>query len=443
VRTSSTIATLAALFLLTATLAAPAARAIDIVITDFLDTAIPVAVVPFGYAAEAGAAPLDFAQVIGADLARSGRFAPMPFADLPSRPSEFSAVNFKDWRLVGIDFIVIGRVLAVAADRWEVEFRLLDVVRGTQMFGYKIPTDIRHLRLTAHRIADLIYEKLTGERGAFATRIAYVTVQGKGDPKRGGRGRTYKLYIADSDGANAQEVVTSQEPLLSPAWSADGRRLAYVSFITRNSAIWVRNLETQDAQQISGGAGINSAPAWSPDGRRLALTLSKDGNPEIYVLDVATRVLRRITNDPAIDTEPNWAPDGQSLLFTSDRAGGPQIFSVNLGDGAVRRVTINKGGYNARPRYSPDGKRIAMVHGDNQGYRIAVLEVATDRLTLLTDTRQDESPSFAPNGSMIIYTTTRAQGTELAQVSADGRFKFRLTQSGGEVREPDWGPIIQ
>ncbi|MCC7412439.1 MAG: Tol-Pal system beta propeller repeat protein TolB [Gammaproteobacteria bacterium] len=420
-------------------------RAEDILtikITKGIESALPIAIVPFGWAG-ATPAPGDVAGIVAADLARSGRFAPMPFEDLPGRPTDFAEVNFRDWRLLGMENLVIGRMSATAAGQYEIEFRLVDVFRGRQLVGFKVPASERNLRFTAHQVADIIYKALTGEAGAFATRVAYVVAEGKGDPKKGGRGKTYRLQLADADGYDPRTLLTSKEPLLSPAWAPDGRRIAYVSFEDRNSAIWVQDVETGKGEQVSGGVGINSAPAWSPDGRRLAMTLSRDGNPEIYILDLATRRFQRVTNNLAIDTEPAWSPDGTSLVFTSDRGGSPQIYSVDLRDGTTRRVTYDVGKYNARASYSPDGKRLVLVNGDGRNFRIATLELATGTLEKLTETRLDESPSFAPNGSMIIYTTAGPRGTELAAVSTDGRVRQRLTQSVGEVREPDWGPFLR
>lgn len=414
---------------------------LTIEITRGIDSALPIAVVPF--AAGEGAPALDVAAVIAEDLARSGRFAPMPVADLPARPHEFAGIAFRDWRLLGMENLVIGRVQVTGPGQYEIEFRLVDVFRGAQLVGYKVPATDRTLRFTAHQIADIIFEKLTGTPGAFATRIAYVTVQGVADPKRGGRGRTYRLHLADADGHNPRTLVESPEPLMSPAWSPDGRRIAYVSFEDRNSAIWVQDVQSGEREQVAGGSGINSAPAWSPDGRRLALTLSRDGNPEIYILDLGSRRLQRITNNLAIDTEPAWSPDGRRIAFTSDRGGSPQIYVHELGDGGTRRLTHGKGRYNARARYSPDGSRLALVNGDGSSFRIGVLDLAADTLDVLTDARLDESPSFAPNGSMIIYATVSARGTELAAVSVDGRVRQRLRQGAGDVREPAWGPFLR
>lgn len=403
-----------------------------IVIEKGLDSALPIAIVPFGGGAEDP--PADVASVIAANLARTGRFAPMPFEDLPSRPSEFSEVRFQDWRLFGMEYLVIGRTDRLPSGEFEVRFRLVDVYRGKQLVGYRVPSQADKLRLTAHQISDIIYEKLTGERGAFATRVAYVTVE------RGrGKNKVFRLQLADADGFNARTLLESPEPLLSPAWSPDGNRIAYVSFEDGNSAIYVQDIRSGQRERVAGGVGINSAPAWSPDGSRLALTRSLDGNPEIYLLDLRTRRFTRLTNNAAIDTEASWAPDGRSLVFTSDRGGGPQIYRHELATGTTRRLTFNKGNYNTRARFSPDGRSLVMVHGDD-GYRIALFDLETDGFRVLTDTRLDESPSFAPNGSMIIYTTTGPRGSELAATSVDGRVRQRLTQHGGEVREPAWSP---
>ena len=297
-------------------------------------------------------------------------------------------------------------------------------------------TAARRLQVTAfapaRKVADIIYEKLTGTRGAFATRIAYITVSGKGDNK------THRLEIADADGYNSQVLLKSGEPLLSPRWSPDGRRVAYVSFEGKNSAVYVQDVYSGKRRAVASHSGINSAPAWSPDGKKLALTLSKDGNPEIYILHLENNLLQRVTNNGAIDTEATWAPDGKTIYFTSDRGGSPQIYSASL-SGPVERITF-EGGYNARPALSPDGKKLAMVRGGN-GYQIAVKDLKSGRSQILTDGQLDESPSFAPNGGMIIYATTLGQNGVLAAVSADGQVTQRLEATRGDVREPDWGPF--
>ncbi len=420
------------LWLATSTLVA---QELTIKIDRGLASALPIAVVPFATVGETGSVP-DVAAIVSADLARSGQFAPMPAADMPSQPASFSAVNFKDWRLVGMENLVIGKVLRGADGSYVVEFRLVDVLQGKQLLGYRVPSTAENLRLTAHHVADLIYERLLNLKGAFATRIAYVTVE------KVAKGKSiYRLQVADADGYDPHTILESAQPLLSPAWSPDGNFLAYVSFEERNSAIYLQDVRSGRREKIISGSGINSAPAFAPDGERLAVTLSRDGNPEIYVYGLRSKTLTRLTNHPAIDTEANWAPDGQSLVFTSDRGGGPQIYRVSAGGGEARRVTYNMGNYNARGRHSPDGTKLAVVNGGDSGYRIGVLDLATSSFALVTDTRNDESPSFAPNGSMIIYATMSARGTELAATSTDGRLKQRLALQRGEVREPAWGPF--
>jgi TolB protein len=423
-------------FLFIGMLAAPAARAVlEIKITSGVERPVPIAVVPFGWDGEPGAEPIDMHVTIGNNLARSGRFAPMDEQDMPQRPSRFQDVNLQDWRMIGMENVVIGSLKPGPDGNFEVEFRLVDVYRGTQLAGFRIPATRQQLRRTAHRISDIIFEKLTGVRGAFDTRIAYVTAVTTPN------GRRYGLQIADADGFNAQVLLESSEPLMSPAWAPDGRRIAYVSFEGKNSAIYVQDIVTGRREKVADNPGINSAPAWAPDGNRLALTLSMDGNPEIYVLHLSTRALQRITNDRSIDTEPAWSPDGTRIAFTSDRGGGPQIYEVDARGGPAKRLSF-EGPYNARPRYSPDGKFLAVVHGRDRRYRIALLEIAGGHLEILSRSQLDESPSFAPNGSMIIYTTSGRGGSELAAVSVDGRIHQRLALQEGEVREPAWGPFL-
>ena len=400
-----------------------------------IESALPIAVVPFATIGDMRDS-IDVDAVIRSDLERSGKFAPMPPADMPSRPASFSAVNFKDWRLLGMENLVIGKILRAAEGGFIVEFRVIDVYRGKQLLGFRIPTSGDNMRLTAHHVADLIYEKLLNEKGAFATRIAYVTVE-----KVTADQSVFRLQVADADGHDPHTILESSQPLLSPAWSPDGSRLAYVSFEDRNSAIYLQDIRTGSREKIISGDGINSAPAFAPDGQRLAVTLSRDGDPEIYLYSLKTKKLSRLTRHPAIDTEPNWSPDGGSIVFTSDRGGGPQIYRVGFDGSAPQRVTFNMGDYNARARHSPDGKRLAIVHGGDRGYHIAVLELNNGIFEILTSARLDESPSFAPNGSMIIYATMGPRGTELAATSTDGRLKQRLALQRGEVREPAWGPF--
>ena len=428
----------AALFLLLLTLNCfmlPARAVIDITVTEGVEHALPIAVVPFGWSGGTTEQPVYMESTIGNDLARSGRFATMDARDMPQTPTEFAAVHFKDWRMLGMQNVVIGNLRETGPDAYEVEFRLLNSFSGSQLAGFKVPATRKQLRRTAHRIADIVFEKLTGVRGAFDTRIAYVTV------KKAGAESRYNLQVSDADGFNPQVLLESTEPLLSPAWAPDGKRLAYVSFEGRTSSIYVQDIITGQRQKVAANPGINSAPAFSPDGRRLALTLSMGGDPEIYVLNLETRGLFQVTHDRSIDTEPSWSPDGTRIAFTSDRGGGPQIYEASAQGGPAKRLSF-EGPYNARPRFSPDGRTLAVVHGEDRRYQIGVFVPGSGNLDILSKSRLDESPSFAPNGSMIIYTTVGAHGSELAAVSTDGRVHQRLALQDGEVREPAWGPFL-
>ena len=407
---------------------------LTIKITQGLEGAQPIAIVPFGLQQGSQPPPQDVARIIANDLTRSARFSPLPVGDLPSRPSTASAVNFSDFRILGTPNLVIGKVNRLANGRFKVEFRLFDVFRGAQLTGYELDARPDELRRIAHQMSDIIYEALTGERGAFDTRIAYVT-----ELRSGGTSK-YALNVADSDGFNPQVVLESKAPIVSPAWSPNGRQLAYVSFEGDRPRIFSQNLATGTRQVIAAFPGLNGAPAWSPDGKQMAMTLSKDGNAEIYVMDVDSRRLRRLTVGAAIDTEPAWAPDGKSLVFTSDRGGTPQIYRISATGGRATRLTF-EGKYNSRATFAPDGKSLALVHGSKGTFRTAVLDLENKALLVLTKTTLDESPSFAPNGSMILYATSDADGGTLAGVSTDGRVRQELGTQQGDVREPAWSPF--
>lgn len=401
-------------------------------ITQGAEGGIPVAIVPFGGERAGGE---NLGAIVAADLARSGRFQVLPVERMPERPSLPEAVHFDVWRALGQDDLAIGQVEATGPGQYVARFHLFDAVRGNSLIAYSVPFAAPDARKAAHRIADLIYKQLTGENGAFATRVAYVI----STPGEMPRTRAYKLQIADTDGFNPQTVVNSREPIMSPAWSPDGSRIAYVSFESKTPAIYIQTLATGERRKISDAPGLNGAPAWSPDGSRLAMTLSKDGNPDIYVMNLDDRSLLRITNHYAIDTEPAWSRDGGQIVFTSDRGGKPQLYLVSAEGGEPRRLTY-EGDYNARGVFSPDGKSLAMVHGSGGNYRIAVMDMASKQLRILTPGRLDESPGFSPNGAMILYASRSGGTAQLSAVSFDGKVRQSLSIPGGAVREPAWSP---
>lgn len=415
--------------------AAAAQAQLVIEITRGQSDAIPIAVVPFG-SEGAALGQLDVAEVVAADLARSGRFAPLDRRDMIERPSSGDQIRFSDWRLLKSNFIAVGKLLPEGADRYSVQFELFNVLNGQRLLGQKISSTGAGLRATAHRIADLIFEQLTGIPGAFSTRIAYLTVDGAPPNQR------YKLTIADADGFNPQIIANSADPIMSPTWSADGQNLAYVSFENKSSAIFVQALRSGERRKVSARAGINGAPTWSPDGKMLALTLSrKDGDVDLYTLNLQSQMLTRMTFDPGIDTEPTFSLDGRKIYFNSDRSGSPQIYEVDVNDPKQATRLTFEGSYNARPRLSPDGKQLAVVFLDRGNYRIAVVDIASKSVQVLTQGRQDESPSFAPNGATLIYATQDRGRGVLATVSVDGRVQQRLAASSGDVREPVWAPF--
>lgn len=404
-------------------------------ITRGQENAVPIAIVPFGWEG-VGAAPFDVAQIVAADLQRSGRFAPLDRKDMIDRPTTGEQIRFQDWRYLKTDFIAVGKLTPEGADRFAVQFELHNVLTGQRLAGQRLSANSSSLRAVAHRIADILFEQLTGVPGAFSTRIAFINVEGTLPQQR------YKLIVADYDGENQQIIANSMEPLMSPAWSPDGQSLAYVSFESRFSAIYVQKLRTGERRRVSARAGINGAPAWSPDGSTLALTLSrKDGDIDIYTLNLASQVLTRMTFDPGIDTEPTWSLDGRKLYFNSDRAGGPQIYAIDTAQPNTPTRISFEGSYNARPRLSPDGKQMAVVHLDRGNFKIAVIDLASQAVQVLSSGRQDESPSFAPNGATLIYATQDRGRGVLATVSTDGRVQQRLAANAGDVREPVWSPF--
>jgi TolB protein len=416
----------------------PAWAQLRIEVTSGVTDPVPIAVVPFSRAASGADAGLDVAQVIQHDLEGSGRFRALQRAQMPATPTQPAAVVMADWKNAGEDYIVVGRVVPGDGGNLAVDFDLLNTLTGQRLAGQRFIGTPGALRNAAHRVSDVIYEKILGIRGAFATRIAYVAVDGQPPAQK------FQLIVADADGENQRLVLESRYPLMSPSWSPDGQWLAYVSFENKKSAVYVQLVRSGERRQVSARAGINGAPAWSPDGKKLALTLGgSGGNPDIYVLELQSQNLTRITDDPAIDTEAAWAADGKSLFFTSDRAGGPQIYRIGVSPGdRPKRITFS-GNYNARPRVSADGSQLAMVTLDSGNYRIAVQDLSSGTVRVLSKGHLDESPSFAPNGSTLIYSEREGSHGVLATVSVDGLTGLRLKSEQGEVREPSWGPFAQ
>jgi TolB protein len=390
---------------------------------------IPVAIAPF---AGEGALAQSISGIVRADLERSGLFRMIeaPAANPPL--TESSGVNYAEWRARQADALVMGSVAARPDGRFEVRFKLFDTVKSADLSGVAYTMSRAQARATAHRIADFVYEKLTGEKGVFSTRIAYVV-------KRGNR---YELQIADADGAGEETALASFEPIVSPSWSPDGRRLAYVSFENKKPVVYVHTLADGKRQVAANFKGSNSAPAWSPDGSRLAVSLSREGGSQIFVVNPDGSNVRRITQSGGIDTEPVFSPDGQTLYFTSDRGGSPQIYRMPAGGGEAQRVTF-EGSYNVSPRISPNGRVLAYISRNAGKFQVATLDLASRQTQVITDSDKDESPSFAPNGRMILLATVNGGRGVLSAVSADGRIKQRLSISAGDVREPSWGPYTK
>jgi len=391
---------------------------------------IPIAVLPF---VGESVLPESITAIVEQDLSRSGRFRSLFVGGVSPLPTEISQVNFADWRSRLADAMVIGQTLRLSGGRFEVRFRLLDVLKQSQIGGIAFTLTAAQTRLTAHKMADFIYEKLTGERGVFSTRIAYVVKQGA----------RFELRVADADGHGAQAILISPEPIVSPVWSPDGTRMAYVSFQNKKPILFVQNLTArQQPAPLANYKGSNSAPAWSPDGHRLAAVLTKDGSSQIYLMNPDGSGLRRITFSGVIDTEPFFTPDGQSIYFTSDRGGSPQIYHMPAGGGEARRVTF-EGDYNVSPRVSPDGRFLAYISRLSGRFQLMMMDLETRQVQTLTDGPNDESPSFAPNGRMILYATGVGSRGALAAVSSDGRVRQRLSIQAADVREPSWGPFLR
>ena len=410
--------------------ASSAAAQLSIEITGAGAQRSPIAIVPFNGEAAVGTA---LSQIVRADLERSGLFRGLEVPPLSPAPTENTPVNYGEWRSRLADALVLGSVSANPDGRFEVRFRVYDIVKQAPLGAIAYVFTKDNARAAAHRVADFVYERITGEKGVFSTQIAYIVH----------RGSSYELQIADADGERAQYLLRSNEPIISPVWSPEGKRIAYVSFESKKPVVYVHHLEDRKRQVVASFKGSNSAPAWSPDGKTIAVVLSVDGGSQIFLLNAdGSGARRRISNSASIDTEPRYSNDGKWIYFTSDRGGSPQVYRMASTGGEPQRVTF-EGSYNVSPRPSPDGRVLAYVTRNAGKFQVALLDLSNRQVQVITDSDRDESPSFAPNGRMILLATVIGGRGVLSAVSSDGRIKQRLPFAGGDVREPAWGPFIE
>ncbi len=417
----------------------PAKAALNLELTKGVAGAIPIAVVPFD---GSSAAPTSVSAVVQSDLSHSGEFTVSSTGSLPEQPHTANAVTPDLWQKQKVSDVVVGQVTPTSDGRFNVTFSLVDVFNKTPtndgvILTQQYTVDASQLRSLAHQISDEIYQQLTGQRGIFSTRIAYVAVSRP--PNQPAR---YQLMVADADGYNPKPILISSQPIMSPAWSPDGKKVAYVSFETYLPQIYVSDVDSGKRQLITSFDGINGAPEWSHDGSRMAVALSKGAaNPNIYILNLASGTTKQITNDLAINTEPNWAPDDQSLIYTSDRGGAPQVYQVNINGGATQRLTYD-GSYNATPSYTPDGKQVVFLHRDGSTYNVAIMDIASGQMTELTQGEMTQSPSVAPNGKMVVFAVEQGNRGILGIASTDGKINLRLPDQHGSVQEPAWSPFL-
>jgi TolB protein len=421
------------LILLLVSLATKAA--VDLELTQGVNSKVPVAVVPFG-GNSAATDLLNISAIVNADLQSSDRFRLLDPAKMTTMPQNANDVVPKTWQSLNMDNLVVGSVKPTADGKYQVSFQLLDInAKPSVLISKQFLVPAKGMRRLAHHISDLVYEKLTGEKGIFSTHIAYVVVEKQRNiPVR------YRLEVSDMDGYDPRNLIVSREPIMSPAWSPDGNRIAYVSFEKNHAGIYIQDIASGNRRLVTDYPGINGAPSWSPDGTKLAFTLSKGGSPSIYTFELGTNNLVQKTHNDAIDTEPSWSPDGKSLIFTSNRSGGPQIYRIDLASGNIQRLTYI-GNYNASGTFSPDGKNIVMLHQENGAYNIAIQNLQTGKIDILTETGKDQSPSIAPNGSMVVFATKAGPRQVLGMVSTDSQTKLSLPARGGDIRDPDWSPL--